>query len=226
LPGTAPIAVRPYRYEHTQKLELERQCIEMLRTGVIRRSSSTFSTPVFLVKKHNDSWRFCIDYRMLNSVTIKDKFPILVVEELLDELRGMAYFTKLDLWPGYHQVRMVVVNVDKTTFRTHEGLFEFLIIPFGLTNAPVTFQAMMNAILDPFLQRFILVFFDDILIFISSWSEHLRHVHLILSKLQEHQLFIKRSKCEFGSSSMAYLDHIISAHGVAMDEQKIHAVLD
>jgi hypothetical protein len=226
LPGTAPIAVRPYHYEHTQKLELERQCIEMLRTGVIRCSSSTFSTPVFLVKKHNDSWRFCIDYRMLNNVTIKDKFPILVVEELLDELRGMAYFTKLDLRPGYHQVRMVVVNVDKTAFRTHEGLFEFLIIPFGLTNAPVTFQAMMNAILDPFLQRFILVFFDDILIFISSWSEHLRHVHLILSKLQEHQLFIKRSKCEFGSSSMAYLDHIISAHGVAMDEQKIHAVLD
>ena len=117
-------------------------------------------------------------------------------------------------------------DVEKTAFRTHQGLFEFLVMPFRLTNAPATFQAKMNDVLLPFLRRFVLVFFDDILIYSSSWTEHLRHVHTVLRTLQDHQLFLKKSKCEFGRSSVAYLGHVISAEGVAMHQQKVQAVLD
>jgi hypothetical protein len=226
LPGTPPVAVRPYQYAHIQKQELERQCAAMLQTGVIRPSTSSFSASVLLVKKGDGSWRFCVDYRALNAATIKDKFPIPVVEELLDELRSASFFTKLDLCSGYHQVRMHSEDIAKTAFRTHEGLFEFLVMPFGLTNAPATFQALMNTVLRPFLRRFVLVFFDDILIYNSSWSKHLRHVHLVLTTLQEHRLFVKKSKCAFGTRSVVYLGHVILESGVAMDKQKVQAVLE
>jgi hypothetical protein len=224
--GVSAVAVGPYRYAHIQKDELERQCDDMLRHGVIRPSSSAFSSPALLIKKRDGSWRFCVDYRALNDKTIKDKFPIPVAEELFDELRGAKFFTKLDMRSGYHQVLMHPDDVHKTAFRTHQGLFEFLVMPFGLTNAPATFQALMNDVLLPFLRRFVLVFFDDILIYSSSWSEHLRHVRTVLQTLQDHCLHLKRSKCEFGLTSVAYLGHVISGDGVAMDRSKVQAVLD
>jgi hypothetical protein len=161
LPSTAPVAVRPYRYAHTLKAKLETQCDAMLKSGIIRPSSLAFSTPVLLVKKSDSSWHFCVDYRALNEKTVKDKFPIPVVEEL----RSAQFFTKLDLHFGYHQVLMHPDDVTKTPFRTHQGLFEFLVMPFGLTNASATFQELMNEVLRPFLRRFVLVFFDDILIY-------------------------------------------------------------
>ena len=226
LPGTAPVTVRPYRYPARQKDELERQCRDMLQRGVIRRSSSAFSSPVLLVKKADGSWRFCVDYRALNRRTVKDSFPIPMVDELLDELRGAKYFTKLDLRSGYHQVRMHEDDVAKTAFRTHDGLYEFLVMPFGLSNAPATFQALMNTVLQPFLRRFVLVFFDDILIFSNTWSEHLHHVRSVLTALQQHELDLKRSKCSFGERSVAYLGHVISERGVAMDNGKVQAILD
>jgi hypothetical protein len=157
---------------------------------------------------------------------VKNKFPIPVVDEPLDELKGAKFFTKLNLWSGYHQVRMDSTDVEKTTFRTHEGLFEFLVMLFGLMNALATFQAPMNTVLQPFLQKFVLVFFKEFLIFSSSWVEHLQHVHAILTKLRDQQLFMKKSKCAFGCSDIAYLSHVISTMGVAMDDQKVRAVVD
>jgi hypothetical protein len=192
----------------------------MLHQGVIRPSSSTFIAPVLLVKKVDNSWHFCVDYRALTAKTVKDKFPIRVVEELFDELRGAKFFSKFNLCSGYHQVLMHLDDVEKTTFRTYEGLFEFLVIPFGLTNASTTFQALMIDVLHPYLHRFVLLFYD-ILVYNLSWSEHLRHLHLVFTKLQEHMLFVKRSKCTFGEHTMTYLGHVLSVNGVAMDAAKV-----
>jgi hypothetical protein len=222
LPGAASVAVHPYRYPVTHKNELERQCAAMLDQGIIRHSSSAFSSPVLLVKKADRSWRFCVDYRAFNAITVKDAYPIPVV----DELRGARFFTKLDLQSSYHQVRMFVGDIDKTTFRTHDNLYVFLVMPFGLCNAPATFQALMNDVLCPFLRRFVLVFFDDILIFSNSWAEHLGHVRAVFVVLHQQRLFVKQSKCAFGKESISYLGHIISAAGVVMDLAKVQDVTE
>ena len=221
IPGSVPPNIRPYSYLYAQKNEIECMVTEMLEAGIIQPSQSYFSTPVVLdVHKKDGSWCMSPDYREINKLTIKDKFPIPVIGELLDELHGSIYFAKLDICSGYHQNRMKTEGILKTTFRTHEGHYELLVMPFGLANAHSTFQSLMNSVFKPF----VLVFFDDILIYNKSWKDHVQHVDRVLKLLEEKQLYEKSSEFFFGVQEVEYLGHIISHEGVKVDLSKIKAI--
>lgn len=226
LPNTTQMNSRPYRYSPLHKTEIERQVIELLQARLISHSTSPFASPVLLVQKKDGSWRFCVDYRKLNAVTVKNRFPMPVIEEILEELAGSKYFTKLDMRSGYHQVRMATQDEYKTAFKTHHGHFQFKVMPFELTNAPATFQCLMNDILGPFLRQFVLVFLDDILIYSPTLESHLDHIQQVLQILQDHHLYLKASKCSFAQNQLEYLDHIISAAGVSTDQSKIAAMVN
>nr|GFA56404.1 reverse transcriptase [Tanacetum cinerariifolium] len=204
--------------------ELKDQLQELLERGFIRLSVSPWGAPVLFVKKKDGSMRLCIDYPELNKITIRNHYPLPRIDDLFGQLQGAMHFSKIDLRSGYHQLRVKEQDVSKTAFRTRYGHYEFLVMPFGLTNAPTIFMDLMNQIFHEFLDKFVIVFIYDILVFSKSKEEHEDHLRTVLQTLRQEKLYAKFSKCEFWLSSVAFLGHIVSAEGITMDPAKVEAI--
>lgn len=226
IPGAQPVNIHPYRHKPDHKDEIDARVEELLRQGVIQKSSSPFYSPVILVKKKDGTWRMCVDYRHLNALTTVGKFPVPVIEELLDELHGVVWSSKLDLRAGYHQIRLAEGEEYKTAFQTHSGHYEFKVVSFGLAGGPATFNGAMHTTLHPLLRHCVLLFFDDILVFSKTLEDHVNHLRQVFQLLQKDQWKVKLSKCEFGQRQLSYLGHVISEKGVATEPSKIQAVLN
>nr|ABF96299.1 retrotransposon protein, putative, Ty3-gypsy subclass, expressed [Oryza sativa Japonica Group] len=224
VPGTTPIHKRPYRMAANELAEVKRQVDDLLQKGYIRPSSSPWGAPVIFVEKKDHTQRMCVDYRALNDVTIKNKYPLPRIDDLFDQLKGATVFSKIDLRSGYHQLRIKEEDIPKTSFTTRYGLFECTVMSFGLTNAPAFFMNLMNKVFMEYLDKFVVVFIDDILIYSRTKEEHEEHLRLALEKLREHQLYAKFSKCEFWLSEVKFLGHVISAGGVAVDPSNVESV--
>ena len=224
IPGTQPISIPPYRMAPAELKELKGQLQDLLDKGFIRHSCSPWGAPVLFVKKKDGSFRLCIDYRQLNKVTVKNKYPLPRIDDLFDQLQGSQCFSKIDLRSGYHQLKIKSEDISKTAFRTRYGHYEFLVMSFGLTNAPAAFMDMMNRVFKPFLDQFVVVFIDDILVYSKSELEHEQHLRLTLQTLRKHKLYAKFSKCEFWLDSVAFLGHVVSKDGVSVDPQKVEAI--
>ena len=197
VPGTSRISIVPYRMSASELGELKKQLEELLEKQFIRPSVSPWGAPVLLVKKKDGSMRLCVDYRQLNKVTIKNRYPLPRIDDLMDQLVGAEVFSKIDLRSGYHQIRVKAEDISKTAFRTRYGHYEYSVMPFGVSNAPGVFMEYMNRIFHPFLDRFVVVFIDDILVYSKSEEEHAEHLRIVLGVLKEKKLFAKLSKCEF-----------------------------
>jgi hypothetical protein len=224
-PGATPTFRNHHRLSPQDMDELRVHLKDLLDHGFIRESHSPFGAPILFAKKAGDTKRrLCIDYRDLNRITIKDRYPLPRVDELIDRLFGAKYFSKLDLRSGYHQVRIAEEDIEKTAFNTRYGQFEFLVMPFGLTSAPSTFMALMNHILRPFLDKFAVAYLDDVLIFSRTLDEHREHVRLVLDEFRKHKLYAKESKCEFFRREVKFLGFIVGADGVKVDPAKVEAV--
>ena len=226
VPGSLPPFRQPYRMSPGELDELKKQLDELISKGFIRPSKSSFGAPVLFVKKKDGSVRMCIDYRDLNKLTVKNKYPLPRIDELLDRLLGAKVFSKIDLASGYHQIRIAEEHVPITAFRTRYGHFEYMVMPFGLTNAPATFMHMMNEIFRPYLDDFVVVFLDDILIYSKNLDQHAVHLKKVLQKLREHNLYAKRPKCDFQKSSIDFLGHTITSDGLLMDKKKVETIVD
>lgn len=224
IPGARPVTVRPYRVAPHLKTELEKQVAELLEQGLIRVSTRAFSSPVLLVRKKDGTWRLVLDHRHMNAITVKSKFPIPAIDELLDELAGASWFSKFDLKAGYHQIQFSPGEEFKTAFSTHNGHYEFLVLSMGFTGGPNTFQGAMNYTLSPVLRVCALVFFDDILVYSKTFLDHLSHLKQVLQLLAESEWKVKMSKCAFAQRKIAFLGHVISEEGVATDDTKIVTV--
>jgi hypothetical protein len=226
-PGAAPSSRSPPRLAPPELAEVKKQLVELLSTGKIRYSVSPWGAgTLFVAKKDTTERRFCIDYRPVNEVTVKNNASLPNIEELFDQLLDAKYFSKLDLRSGYHQIRIHPEDIPKTAFNTRYGHFEFLVMPFGLCNAPATFMQLMQEVFRDCLDQFVIVYLDDILIYSKTAEEHARHIETVLALLRKHQLYAKLSKCQFFQHTIKFLGHTISTAGISVDDDKIKAIQD
>ncbi|GJR60623.1 reverse transcriptase domain-containing protein [Tanacetum coccineum] len=224
IPGAAPVARAPYRLAPAEMKELAEQLKELSDKGFIRPSSSPWGAPILFVKKKDGSFRMCIDYRELNKLTVKNRYPLPRIDDLFDQLQGSSIYSKIDLRSGYHQLRVREEDIPKTAFRTRYGHYEFQVMPFGLTNAPAVFMDLMNRVCKPYLDKFVIVFIDDILIYSRNEKEHEEHLKTILELLKKEELYAKFSKCQFWINTVKFLGHVIDSSGIHVDPDKIEAV--
>ncbi|GKD49394.1 putative reverse transcriptase domain-containing protein [Tanacetum coccineum] len=225
VPGAAPVARAPYRLAPSELQELSTQLQELSDKGFIRSSSSPWGAPVLFVKK-DGYFQMFIDYHELNKLTVKNRYPLPRIDDLFDQLQGSSVYSNIDLRSGYHQLRVRDEDIPKTVFRTRYGHYEFQVMPFRLTNAPVVFIDLMNRVCKPYLDKFVIVFIDDILIYSKSEEEHAEHLKLILELLKKEELYAKFSKCEFWLSEVQFLGHVIDSEGIHMDPAKIESIKD
>ncbi|GJP30198.1 hypothetical protein CLOM_g23263 [Closterium sp. NIES-68] len=223
-PGSKPTFRAPYRLSPTELADMKKQIEYLLAKGLIRPSTSPYGAPVLFTPKPDGSLRMCIDYRAPNKQTIKNKYPIPRIDDLLDQLLGATVFSKLDLQSGYWQIRMADDSVHKTAFRTRYGSYEYLMMPFRLTNAPATFQAEKNHILCPLLDECVVVYLDDILVYSCDMQQHVKHLRRVVEILRRERFYVKLSKSDFALEKVQFLGHIVSAQGVHVDPKKIEAV--
>nr|KYP40857.1 Transposon Ty3-G Gag-Pol polyprotein [Cajanus cajan] len=226
VPGTSPISITPYRMSPKELVELKKQIKGLQEKQFIRPSALPCGAPILLVKKKDGSMRLCVDYRQLNKVTIKNKYPLPRIDDLIDQLVGACVFSKIDLRSGYHQIRVRAEDVPKTAFGTRYGHYEYLVMLFGVTNAHGVFMDYMNRTFHPYLDKFIVVFIDDILVYSKTREENVERLRIVLQTLKEKQLYAKLSKCEFWLDSVNFLGHVIPKGGIAVDPTKVEAVLE
>ncbi|KAG1445016.1 hypothetical protein G6F56_010064 [Rhizopus delemar] len=224
LPGD-PIRSKPFRLTWDEQDQLAKELDEMIKANLIRPSKGVWSSPCFFIRKKDGSLRLVIDYRRLNKLTIKDTYPLPMIDTLLDSMAGATVFTTLDAASGYHQVPMDSGSMDKTGFITPLGTYEFQVMPFGLTSAPATYQRMMVELLGPFLSQFVMVFIDDVIVYSRSQAEHLVHMDLVLQRFKASNLKLKFKKCSFGASMVEYLGHTISAAGLSPHNHNVDKIL-
>jgi hypothetical protein len=225
LPGTAPISKRPYMMSVEDLKEFKKQLTELQEAGYICLDSSPCEAPVLFVQKKEGSQGMCVDCRTFNDVTVKKKYPLPRIKDLFGQMRGARVFSKIDLRSGYHQMKIRPSDIPKTAFSTRYGLYEFTVMSFGLTNAPAYFMNLMNKVFMEYLDRFVVVFIDDILIYSRSESDHEEHLRLVLQKLRDNQLYAKYSKCEFWIDEVSFLGHIISNGGISVDPAKVKEIV-
>jgi hypothetical protein len=225
-PETTHISKRPYRMPPAELAELKKQLQELLDKGFIRPSTSPWGCLALFVKKKDESLRLCIDYRPLNAVTIKNKYPLPRIDVLFDQLVRAKVFSKIDLRSDYHQIKIRASDIPKTAFSTRYGLYEFLVMSFGLTNAPAYFMYLMNSVFMPELDKFVVVFIDDILVYSKNEEEHAGHLHVVLQRLREHHLYAKLSKCDFWLKKIKFLGHTITQAGIVVDPDKVQEVMN
>ncbi|GJX77263.1 putative reverse transcriptase domain-containing protein [Tanacetum coccineum] len=226
IPRAAPVARAPYRLAPSEMKELSEQLQELSNKGFIRPSSSPWGAPVLFVKKKDGPFRMCIDYREVNKLTVKNRYPLPRIDDLFDQLQGSSIYSKIDLRSGYHQLRVREQDIPKTAFRTRYGHYEFQVMPFGLTNAPAVFMDLMNRVCKPYLDKFVIVFIDDILIYSKDEKEHEEHLKVILELLKKEKLYAKFSKCEFWIPKVQFLGHVIDSRGIHVDPAKIESIKD